>query len=481
MLKSFSLNIFMLNMGIVHQHFCVATPQKNSIVERKHQHILNIARALKFQSNIPLCYWGDCVLTAVYIINRLPSVVLDHKTPFEKVPSYHHLKVFGSLCFASTLAHNRSKFSPRSIPCVFLGYPFGVKGYKLLNLLTKQIFISRDVSFHETVFPFISPTYSSHTSISLPHICPNVAIPHDPMFSEPLTPSLQVPSPNSDPQNVSDCTLSPDVPAISDSSMPESIIPPFGASDHVSPGSIAPESLPLPQEPNIVQPDIVPSLRRSSRTTKPPPHLQDYTCNSIMSTELSQSDPLSKSGTSLVTTRYPLSNYIDDSLLSFSYAHFCSVITSIPEPRFYHEAVKDPKWQEAMSSEIDALVSNNTWTLTCLPSNKKAIGCKWVYRVKYKANGSVERYKARLVAKGFTQQEGLDFTNTFSLVAKLTTVKTLLAISTMKGWHLVQLDVNNAFLNGDLNKEVYMQLPQGFHSKGGNVVCKLNKSLYGPK
>jgi hypothetical protein len=135
-----------------------------------------------------------------------------------------------------------------------------------------------------------------------------------------------------------------------------------------------------------------------------------------------------------------------------------------------------------MTDELKALEASNTWSLTHLPPGKHPIGCKWVYKVKLKADGSFERYKVRLVAKGYTQQEGLDYSESFSPVAKFSTVRTLLAIASAQHWSLIQLDVNNAFLHGDLIEEVYMLLPPGFPNKGEtDLVCKLHKSLYGLK
>ena len=143
---------------------------------REHWHLLLVARALRIQSNVPLCYWGDYILIAVHIINRLPSPILQNKSPIELVfhikPSYDYLRVFGCLCYSSTISTQRDKFQPRSQACVLLGYPLATKGYKLLNLTSRKIFISRDVIFHESIFPFISldSVYSTPSATSLPPV-----------------------------------------------------------------------------------------------------------------------------------------------------------------------------------------------------------------------------------------------------------------------------------------------------------------------
>ena len=132
------LSAFFREHGIIHETSCVYTPQQNGRVERKHRHILNVARALRFQASLPIEYWGECVLTAAYLINRTPSVVLKNKTPFEilygHAPSYKHIRVLGCLAYAHNIDHKGDKFTSRSRRCVFLGYPYGKKGWRLFDL-----------------------------------------------------------------------------------------------------------------------------------------------------------------------------------------------------------------------------------------------------------------------------------------------------------------------------------------------------------
>ena len=181
-------------------------------------------------------------------------------------------------------------------------------------------------------------------------------------------------------------------------------------------------------------------------------------------------------------TQHPIGNFISYDKLSPTFRAFTSNITEIQVPRDIQEAFKYPKWKAAVDEEVRALSKNGTWEITDLPRGKKPVGCKWIFTVKYKTYGNVDRYKARLVAKGFTQSYGIDYQETFTPVAKLNTVRVLLSLAANLDWSLHQLDVKNAFLNGDLEEEVYMDIPVGLETTSNfNKVCRLRKSLYGLK
>ncbi len=157
-----------------------------------------------------------------------------------------------------------------------------------------------------------------------------------------------------------------------------------------------------------------------------------------------------------IRVKYLVQRFTYDGFVVHHYAYMVRVIQEV-EPTCFEQAIGNPKWDNAMDEEMAMLDANATWELVALPKDKKAIGCKWVYKIKHNVDGYVNRFKARLVAKGYAQTYGIDYEETYSLVAKMITVRAIIAMATKKGWSLHQMDVKNAFLHGDLQEEVYME------------------------
>ncbi|XP_075491094.1 uncharacterized protein LOC142529437 [Primulina tabacum] len=369
-------------------------------------------------SHVPLGLWGKCIMTATYLVNRVPSPSTQNKSSYEllhqKPVDYAHLRVFGCLAFASTLAAHRDKFMPRA---------------RIID------------PFPSTVLPTPAPVDTQDPLNN--HIPPPIHLnprSHD-LINEQNEPLTQH-SENNVLPNMQRDTMDRDA--------------------HDDSGITASDSLPLA------------ITRNSSRTSKPPSYIRDYHCDMMMY----NSPPSSASS-------YTLTQSISYDSHSNSYKNLVLNISSHGEPQFYHQAVKLQSWRAAMRDKLDAMHANNTCSVVALPPGKQPIGCRWVYKIKYKSDGSVDRHKARLVAKGYTQREGVEFFETFSPVAKLATVKVFLALAASQNWILAQLDVNNAFLNGDLYEEVYMDLPLGYHPRAQQnpetprIVCHLHKSIYG--
>ena len=163
------------------------------------------------------------------------------------------------------------------------------------------------------------------------------------------------------------------------------------------------------------------------------------------------------------------------------YGYQCN-LSHVTEPTSVSDALKNHAWADAMKVEIDSLHNNHVWELVELPVGRKPVGSKWVFKVKTNADGSIERCKARLVAQGYSQKEGLDYDETFSPVVRSESVRSVVALASKCGLKLHQMDITTAFLNGDLNEEVFMKQPEGFISHGQeHLVCRLDRSIYGLK
>lgn len=168
-------------------------------------------------------------------------------------------------------------------------------------------------------------------------------------------------------------------------------------------------------------------------------------------------------------------------LLTDIYESYTFVL-NVADPITYEEASKTEIWREAMNEELDAIKRNDTWELVELPPDKKVVHLKWIYKTKYLSDGRIQRHKARLVAKGYTQEVGIDFEEIYAPVARIETVRLLLALVAHKGWPVYHFDVKSAFLNGDILEVVYVEQPVGFEVRGEETkVLKLNKALYGLK
>ena len=356
--------------GIVHQTTAPYTPQQNGVAERKNRTLKDMINSMLNSSGLPHSFWGEALLSANFILNRIPFKS-SNKSPYEfwkgRLPSYKMIKVWGCLAKVLIPLPKRTKLGPKTIDCIFIGFAHASAAYRFLvyksevhDIHVNTILESIDAEFFEHIFPYKeNKTSSSNKRIR----------------DEPSTSKVQE-------QNL---------------------------------------------EP-----------RRGSRIKIP-------------------------------------KNFGPD---------FISFIT-IGEPQTYKEAVASPEaplWKEAINSEVESILQNHTWELVDLPPGNKLIGYKWIFKRKFKTDGSIDKYKARLVAKGYRQNEGLDYFDTYSPVSRITSIRMLIAIASLYSMEIHQMDVKTAFLNGELDEEIYMEQPEGFVVEGKETkVCKLVKSLYGLK
>jgi transposase InsO family protein len=501
--NSLQFQAFLSHHGILHRKSCPHTSQQNRVAERKLRHILETSLIMLAHSRLSYQYWVVSFLTAVYIINRLPTAILQQSSPYEKLfhksPEYTRLKVFGCKCFPLLRPYNTNKLEYRSKPCIILGYSNA--GYCCLDLFTNRVYLSRHVVFDELSFlakevaisrlpskinasvdaPFLIPVSSpishSHSDFHISNDTPSMSSPNP---DATITTPLSQPPPTS-----SSAAPIPTIPA-------PSSIQPTSTTEHSS-VSLPTTTFGIPS-PSILEPPAA-SFPAPTSASPPPPlsPIQPVSPLASPPASLPSSPPLPLTVSHPLPPPHPMltrsrigshrPKQFPDFHLYYTSKHPPSPLSTpfhLKEPTSFTKAATDSRWQLAMQQEFSALISNGTWSLCPRPYHTNIIRNKWVYKIKRKADGSLDRFNARLVAKGFEQQRGIDYTDTFSLVIKSSTIRIVLALVVHFNWPLKQLDVSNGFLHGTLQEEVYMEQPQGFKDPLHlTYVCKLHKAIYG--
>ncbi|XP_076888172.1 uncharacterized protein LOC143538502 [Bidens hawaiensis] len=322
--------------GILIETTCPHTPEQNGVVERKHRHLLETARALRFEANLPKGFWGECVLTATYIINRLPSTVIENKTPLELLHNRKHdydfMKVFGCLAYYRNTNTSGDKFEMRGRPGVFLGYPSGTKGYKIYD---EDIF-EQESQFIDVVVDFNNQRKET------------VAMDEN---IEQGGGSIQTKIQSHEPSSA--CGHDEiNGPPLKQSSGP----PPQQEPDHDE------TSVFQGTNENVENQEATVNDERAKRIRTQPTHFRDFHVNLPPSI-----DPTRAVASQDSSTVYPLSNYISYDKFSKSHKIFLAAIESNDEPKSFNQAMQDEKWRDAMKKEIRALEENGMWTLENLP------------------------------------------------------------------------------------------------------------------
>ncbi|GJR63476.1 retrovirus-related pol polyprotein from transposon TNT 1-94 [Tanacetum coccineum] len=403
------------------------------------------------------------------------------KTPLETLSEYHTLpqvltlepKVFGCTVFAHIPKSYRDKLDPCAEKCVFVGYGVNQKGYRCYNPKTRHMITTMNCDFLETKY-----FYSSQHSGQGERECIDTL--------SWLSYGTHEGGRNHSTQNESPFSTQPEDPNVSDAQEAPNLIPEV-SNTHASPISEPIETTNntsgqgesiQEQEKFVTQKDNNVEQNEHMKEQVNFPTQEDTSGRYVLPPRANRGVPPKRYSPEKVSrgSRYPIANIAKGNISEEAKAFILSMYSD-EIPANTEQALKSKHWKDAMEEEIKALIKNNTWEKRVLPPGKKTVGCRWVFTIKYKPDGTIERYKARLVAKGHTQTYGIDYSETFSSVTKINTIRVLISIAANKGWPLHQFDVKNAFLHGELKEEIYMEAPRGFtdcfreRERGNLITC----------